>query len=73
MPLYWNRQCGIGGPGSVRVVEAGEKEAPSRVPGVGGPGRVGLQENPRGVGPGRGPGEARTLRLGWVTYVCVGG
>lgn len=58
---------------SVRAGEAGEEEARSCVPDIGGPGRAVLRENPGGVGPRRGPVGARTLRRGWVTYVCSGG
>lgn len=45
----------------MRVGEAGEEEAPSRVPDIGGPGKAGLLENLRAWGFGRGPGGARTL------------
>lgn len=62
IPLYWNRQCGLGGPGSVTVGEVREEEPPIRVADIGGPRRAELREDPQGVwGPGRGPGGARTL------------
>lgn len=58
----------------MRVGEAREEEAPSRVPGIGGdPGGLGCGRTPGAWGPGGGPGGARKLRRSWVTYVCSGG
>lgn len=73
IPLYWNRQCGLGGPGSVRVGEARKEETQSRVADIGGdPGGLDCGRTPGAWGSGRGGAVAREPCCG-LTYVCSSG